>query len=106
MVDFLIEYRSEDRKTSGELEDNIGSTGNVFNPSSRKPRSSPPKNEPFSQEKHLKIPLLSWGLKLSNSKTDYSIDYRCDDEKKLLSWGNILVTLLSWRLQDSKNAGH
>ncbi len=34
------------------------------------------------------------------------IDYRCDDEKKkLLCWGDILV-LRSWRLQDSKNAGH
>jgi hypothetical protein len=31
------------------------------------------------------------------------IDYRCDDEKKkLLSWGDILVSLRSWRLQDSK----
>ncbi len=33
-----------------------------------KPRSSPSKNEPLSQEMHLKIPLLSQGLKLSNSK--------------------------------------
>jgi hypothetical protein len=29
-----------------------------------------------------------------------------DEEKKLLSWGDILVSLRSWRLQDSKNAGH
>ncbi len=27
-------------------------------------------------------------------------------KKKLLSWGNILVALHSWRLQDSKNACH
>jgi hypothetical protein len=27
-------------------------------------------------------------------------------KKKLLSWGDILVSLRSWRLQDSKNAGH
>jgi hypothetical protein len=40
----------------------------VLTPSFRKPRSTPPKNEPFSQEMHLKIPLLSWGWKLSNSK--------------------------------------
>ncbi len=33
------------------------------------------------------------------------LDYRCDDDKKLLSWGDILVSLGSWRLQDSKNAG-
>ncbi len=36
------------------------------------------------------------------------IDHRVDDEKKkkLSSWGDILVSLRSWRLQDSKNAGH
>ncbi len=34
-----------------------------------------------------------------------TIDYRCDDEKKKLL-GDILVSLRSWRLQDSKNAGH
>jgi hypothetical protein len=27
-------------------------------------------------------------------------------EKKLLSWGGILVSLRSWRLQDSKDARH
>jgi hypothetical protein len=26
--------------------------------------------------------------------------------KKFLSWGGILVSLRSWRLHDSKNAGH
>jgi hypothetical protein len=35
------------------------------------------------------------------------IDYRQDDaKKKVSSWGDILVSLRSWRLQDSKNAGH
>jgi hypothetical protein len=34
------------------------------------------------------------------------IDYRCDNEKKILSWGNILILLRSWWLQGSKNAGH
>jgi hypothetical protein len=29
-----------------------------------------PKNEPFSQKMHLKIPLSNRGLKLSNSKPD------------------------------------
>jgi hypothetical protein len=28
----------------------------------------PQKNEPLSQEMHLEIPLLGWGLRLSNSK--------------------------------------
>jgi hypothetical protein len=35
-----------------------------------------------------------------------TIDYRCDEEKKLLNWGDILVRSHSWRLQDSKDAGH
>jgi hypothetical protein len=34
----------------------------------RKPQSSHPKNEPFSQEMHLKMPLLNRGLVLSNFK--------------------------------------
>jgi hypothetical protein len=28
------------------------------------------------------------------------------NKKKLLSWGDTLVSLRSWRLQDSKNGGH
>ncbi len=36
-----------------------------------------------------------------------TIYYRYDEiKKKLLSWGDILVSLRSWRLQDSRNAGH
>ncbi len=32
-----------------------------------------------------------------------TIDYRCDDDKKkILSWRDIVVSLRSWRLQDSK----
>jgi hypothetical protein len=35
------------------------------------------------------------------------IDYRCGNEKILLSWGDMLVSPLhSWRLQNSKNTGH
>ncbi len=63
-----IEYRCEDRKKVRELRADIGAISQVLTPSFRKPRSSPPKNEPFSQEMHLKIPLLSRGLKSSSSK--------------------------------------
>jgi hypothetical protein len=35
---------------------------------SENPDHHPPKNEPFTQERLLKIPLLSRGLKLSDSK--------------------------------------
>jgi hypothetical protein len=31
------------------------------------------KNEPFSQEMHVKIPLSTWGLKLSNSKPRFGV---------------------------------
>jgi hypothetical protein len=51
-----------------ELRGDIGAFTQVSTPIFEKPRSSPPKNEPFSQEMHLKIPLVSPGLKLSNSK--------------------------------------
>ncbi len=37
-------------------------------PISENHQSSPPKNNPCSQEMHLKILRFSWGLKLSNSK--------------------------------------
>ncbi len=43
------------------------------------------------------------------SHPHFNIDYRCDDKikyKKLFSWADILVSLRSWRLQESKNAGH
>jgi hypothetical protein len=52
----------------GELRGDIGAIRKVLTPSFRIPRSTPSKNEPFSQEMHLKIPLLTWCLKLSNSK--------------------------------------
>ncbi len=35
-----------------------------------------------------------------------ALDFRCDDEKKTLELGDILVLLCSWRLQDFKTAGH
>ncbi len=37
-------------------------------PLSENPDQQPKRNEPFSHEMHLKIPLLSRGLKLSKSK--------------------------------------
>jgi hypothetical protein len=52
----------------GESRGDIGAIREVLTPSFRKLRSSLPKNKPFSQGMHLKIPLLSQGLKLSNSK--------------------------------------
>ncbi len=46
-------------------------------------------------------------LELNSNQAVNSIDYWLDDEKKkLFSWVDILVYLCSWRLQDSKNAGH
>jgi hypothetical protein len=47
----------------GELGRGIGAIRSVLSPSFRKPRSSPQKNEPFNQEMHLKIQLLSRGMK-------------------------------------------
>jgi hypothetical protein len=55
-------------KEVGELRGDISAIRYVLTPSVRKPRSSPTKNELFSQEMHLKIPLSSRGLKFSNSK--------------------------------------
>ncbi len=55
----LTDYRFEDRKTVGELRDEIRAI--------RKPTHHP-QNELFSQEIHLKIPLSSRGLILSISK--------------------------------------
>jgi hypothetical protein len=56
-------------KTVGDLRGYIGVIRQFLAPSFRKLQSSPPKkNEPFSQEMHLKIPLPSQGLILSNSK--------------------------------------
>ncbi len=40
----------------------------VISPSSRKPRSSPTKNKPSSKDMHLKMPIWSRSMKLSNSK--------------------------------------
>jgi hypothetical protein len=57
------------RKKVGELKSDIDVIRRVLTPSFRKPRSSYPKNEPFSQEMHLKILFLGRGLKLSNSIT-------------------------------------
>jgi hypothetical protein len=61
----FIDYRHEDKKKLMSL---LPLNRSWFFCFFRKPRSSPQKNELFSQEMHLKIPLLSRGLKLSNSK--------------------------------------
>ncbi len=61
----LIDYRCGDRRKFGELR---GAIWLVLTHYFRKPRSSPPQNEPFNKEKHLKILHLSRGSKLSNSK--------------------------------------
>jgi hypothetical protein len=63
----LIDYGCEDIRKVGELKGDWGNIRYVLTPSIRKPGSSPPKNEPFSKEMHLKIQFLSRGLKLSNS---------------------------------------
>jgi hypothetical protein len=52
----------------GELRGDVVAIRSVLTPSVRGSDHHPPKNEPFSQEMHLKIPLLSRGLKMSNSK--------------------------------------
>jgi hypothetical protein len=54
-----VDYRCEDRKEVGELRGDNGAKIKVLTPSFTKPRPSPPKNELFSQEMHLKIPLLA-----------------------------------------------
>jgi hypothetical protein len=62
------DYRCEDKKRVGESRGEISAVNYVLTPSCRKPKSSTPKSEPFSQEMHLKIPLLSRGLISSNFK--------------------------------------
>ncbi len=53
--------RCDDRKKKkvGELRRRIGVIGQVLTSSFRKPRCSPPKNEPFSQEMHSKLQFSS-----------------------------------------------
>jgi hypothetical protein len=65
---WAIDVKTE--KKIVEVRGGIGAIRYVLTLSFRKPRSSPrkEKTEPFSQEMHLKIPLLSQGLKLPNSK--------------------------------------
>ncbi len=63
-----IDYSRKEGKEVGELRGDIGAITSVLAPFFRKPRSSHPKNEPFSQEMRLKIPLSSRGLNLPNSQ--------------------------------------
>jgi hypothetical protein len=58
LYDECIDYRCEDRNVVGELSGDIGAIKWSLTPSFRKPLSSPLNNEAFSQEMHLKIPLL------------------------------------------------
>jgi hypothetical protein len=73
----LIDYGCEDRKAVGKLRDYIGVIRYVLTLSLRKSRSSLQKHEPFIQEIHLKKPLLSNGLKLSNSKPSCRVSALC-----------------------------
>ncbi len=64
-----MDYRCEDSKKSSRVKmQNSCHLLIGLDNSFRKPWTSPPKNEQFSQEMHLKIPLLSRGLRLSGSK--------------------------------------
>jgi hypothetical protein len=56
-------------KEVGKLRGDIVASRKVLTPYSfRKLLSSTPRRKPFRQEMHVKIPLLTWGLKLSDSK--------------------------------------
>jgi hypothetical protein len=66
----------------------------------RNPRSSPPENDPFSQEMHLKILLLSRGLKLSNYKPGCRVSalhFFCeiDNTNDFLTLSSISLVLFS-----------
>jgi hypothetical protein len=55
-------------KASLRLKRHSYSLNRSFFPLSENMDPYPKKNELFSEEMHLKIPLLSWGLKLLNTK--------------------------------------
>jgi hypothetical protein len=59
-----IDYTCENRKEVGELRGDLGAIIKVL--TLLNPYHHKKKTEPFSQEMHLKIPLLSRGLELSN----------------------------------------
>jgi hypothetical protein len=62
----VVDYRCEERMAS--LETTLVPLDRSRLPLSDNPDHHPQENEPFIQEMHLKITLLSRGLKLSNSK--------------------------------------
>ncbi len=66
-------YGCEDRKKDCELRGDTGAIGLIFTPCFRKYDHHPKKKKRFSQEMHLKIRLLSPGLKLSNSKPGFRV---------------------------------
>jgi hypothetical protein len=63
-----IDYRCEDRKRLASWEATLVPLDRSWLPHSENPDHHSQKNEPLSQEMHLKITLSSWGLRLSNSK--------------------------------------
>ncbi len=78
-------HRYESRKQFGKFRGDIGSIKQAaWLPFQRNSKHQPQKkkNEPFYREMHLKIPI---------SSLDLTINYRCDDEKKI-SW----VGATSW----------
>jgi hypothetical protein len=69
MLDITIDYRWEGRKKDDQSRGEIGTViDRPRLPLSGNSDHRPKENKPFSQEMHLKILLLSRGLKLSNSK--------------------------------------
>jgi hypothetical protein len=63
-----VDYRCEDRKKLVSYEAALVSLDRSLLFLSKNLYHHSSKNEPFSQEMHLKIPLSSLGLKLSNPK--------------------------------------
>jgi hypothetical protein len=57
-----------EKKKDFELRGDNGAIRKVLLGSFRQPRSSQPKNEPFRQEMHFKIPLLSRGFEMVKFK--------------------------------------
>jgi hypothetical protein len=81
LINRPIDYGCEDRKEVVELRANIDAIRQVLTPSLKKTRSSPPtplQNKPFSQEMHLKIPLLCRALKPPNpvQRVEFSMSPR------------------------------
>jgi hypothetical protein len=87
-----IDYRCEDRIWFGELKGEIGAITYILTLYFKNPDNQPPKNEPFSQEMHLKIPLLRRGSNFSNSKPGCSLSSsllcEIDTTNGFLTWSS------------------